>query len=332
MKKLMIAILALVLTAAFIGCSFDSLEGYKKAAEKTDQIKKGRTEGEISLVMDFDTTGMTEEQIKELNYFENMKGSFNVAYDDELEKGIFRYYLIFGGLGFDLDVFVNGEEIFMKLPVIGKYTRLNEMKKHMADKQGEGESEIISEETQDAIKEKWLGLLKREDVFKGKDMVLTTPDGEVKTTEYTIRLNDEQIKSLAEYSIDVLTKDKKLEENYGKYISKNVEFLKDTSLEKLLSGIKENIKKYTVESFGYTAYVDIDGYIVNEKVGITLEVDNAEPAAVTRVSYELDIKNWDINKDQEFDFPALTDENTVEMENIEQNMPFKIEALFNKKD
>jgi hypothetical protein len=331
-KKLMIAILALVLAAALISCSFDSLEGYKKAAEKTEQIKKGRTEGEFSLVMDFNTSGMTEEQIKELNYFKNIKGSFNVAYDDELEKGIFRYYLNLGGLGFDLDLFVNGEEIFMKLPVIGKYMRLSEIKEYMADTQGEGKSEVISGETQDAIKEKWLGLLNKEDVFKGKDTVLTTPDGEVKTTEYTIRLNDEQIKSLAEYSMDLLSKDKKLEENYENYIRKNVEFLKDTSLEKLLSDMKENIDKYTVESFGYTAYVDIDGYIVNEKVGITLEVDNAEPASVTGFSYELDIKNWDINKEQEFDFPALTDENTVDMENMEQNMPFKIEALFNKKD
>ena len=332
MKKLMIAILALVLAAALISCSFDSLEGYKKAAEKTEQIKKGRTEGEFSLVMDFNTSGMTEEQIKELNYFKNIKGSFNVAYDDELEKGIFRYYLNLGGLGFDLDLFVNGEEIFMKLPVIGKYMRLSEIKEYMADTQGEGKSEVISGETQDAIKEKWLRLLNKEDVFKGKDTVLTTPDGEVKTTEYTIRLNDEQIKSLAEYSMDLLSKDKKLEENYENYIRKNVEFLKDTSLEKLLSDMKENIDKYTVESFGYTAYVDIDGYIVNEKVGITLEVDNAEPASVTGFSYELDIKNWDINKEQEFDFPALTDENTVDMENMEQNMPFKIEALFNKKD
>ena len=332
MRKLMIAILALMLAAALISCSFDSLEGYKKAAEKTEQIRKGRTEGEFSLVMDFNTSRMTEEQIKELNYFRNMKGSFNVAYDDELGKGIFRYYLSLGGLGFDLDLFVNGEEIFMKLPVIGKYMKLSEMKGHMADKQGEGKSEIISGETQDAINEKWLGLLKKEDVFKGKDTVLTTPDGEVKTTEYTIRLNDEQIKSLAEYSMDMLSKDKKLEENYEKYIGKNVEFLRDTPLEKLLSDMKENIKKYTVESFGYTAYVDIDGYIVNEIVEITLEADNAEPASVTRLSYELDIKNWDINKEQEFDFPALTDENTVEMGNIDQNMPFKIEALFNKKD
>ena len=248
MKKLMIAILALVLTAAFIGCSFEIFVCYMKSSERTDQIKKGRTEGEISMVMDFDTTGMTEEQIKELYYFKNMKGSFNVAYDDELEKGIFRYYLIFGGLGFDLDVFVNGEEIFMKLPVVGKYTRLNEMEKHMDDKQGEGEPEVISEETQDAIIEKWLGLLKREDVFRGKDMVLTTPDGEVKANEYTIRLNDEQIKSLAENCIDILSKDKKLEENYGKYIRKNVEFLKDTSLKNCFRTLRRILRSILLKA------------------------------------------------------------------------------------
>ncbi|MDD3706108.1 MAG: hypothetical protein PHC45_08620 [Clostridiaceae bacterium] len=331
MRKSMIAILALLLIAALIGCSFDSLEGYKNAVKKTDQIKKGRTEGEFSLVMDFNTEKMTEEQIKELNYVRNMKGSFNVAYDDEMEKGIFRNYLNMGGLGFDLDLFVNGEEMFMKLPVIGKYMRLSEMKEYMI---GTPEEDLgfVDRKTQDAINAKWLGLLKKEDIFKGKAIVLTTPDGEVKTTEYTIILNDEQIKDLAMYSMDMLYKDEKLKESYEKYISKNIESLKDTSPEELLSDMKESIKNYTVESFGYTAYVDIDGYIVNEMVEITLEVDNAEPGAVTRVSYELNIKNWDINKGQEFDFPALTDENTVDMDNMEQNMPFKIEALFNKKD
>lgn len=331
MRKSMIAILALLLIAALIGCNFDSLEGYKNAVKKTDQIKKGRTEGEFSLVMDFNTEKMTEEQIKELNYVRNMKGSFNVAYDDEMEKGIFRNYLNMGGLGFDLDLFVNGEEMFMKLPVIGKYMRLSEMKEYMI---GTPEEDLgfVDRKTQDAINAKWLGLLKKEDIFKGKAIVLTTPDGEVKTTEYTIILNDEQIKDLAMYSMDMLYKDEKLKESYEKYISKNIESLKDTSPEELLSDMKESIKNYTVESFGYTAYVDIDGYIVNEMVEITLEVDNAEPGAVTRVSYELNIKNWDINKGQEFDFPALTDENTVDMDNMEQNMPFKIEALFNKKD
>lgn len=329
MKKLMITILALALAAALIGCSFDSLEGYKEAVEKTEQIQKGQTEGEFSLEMDFNTEGMTEEQIKELNYFRKMKGSFNVAYDHELEKNVFRYYLNFGGLGFDLDLFMNGEEMFMKLPVVGKYMRIDDIQAPITKDQKKGKAELIDPETKDAINDKWLKLLKKEDVFKGKDTVLTTPDGEVKVTEYTVRLNDAQIKDLGMYSIDMLSKDERLNESYEKYIRKNVESLKDTSPEELLSDMKENIKKYIVESFEYTAYVDIDGYIVNEKVGITLEVDNAESAAVTRLSYQLDIKNWDINKAQEFDFPELTDENTIDIDNIYQNMPFDIEVLFN---
>jgi hypothetical protein len=328
----MIAIFALLLAVSLAGCSFDSLEDYKKAAEKTEQIKKGRTEGEFSLVMDFNTEGMTEEQIKELNYFKNMNGSFDAAYDDELGKGIFRNYLNLGGLGFDFDMFVNGEEVFMKLPIIGKYMRIDKMQAYMTDPQDERKAGFIDRKTQDEFNAKWLGLLKKEDVFKGKDIVLTTPDGEVKTTEYTISLKDEQIKDLAEYSMDVLSRDEKLKENYEEYIRKNVEHLKDTSLEKLLSDMKEDIKDYTVESFIYTAYVDIDGYIVNEMFEIELKANNAKPSAVTGLSYKLDIKNWDINKEQEFDFPVLTEENTLDMDKMDQNMPFMVEGLFNNED
>lgn len=329
MKKLAVAILALLMAAVLIGCSLDSLEGYKKAAEKTEQIKKGRTDGEFLLVMDFNTEGMTEEQIRELNYFKNIKGSFNTAYDDEQKKEVFRNYLSFGGIGFDYDLFINGEEIFVKLPVIGKYMRIDDIQAPITKDQKKGKAELIDPETKDAINDKWLKLLQKEDIFKGSSTVLTTPDGEVKATEYTIRLNDEQIKSLAEYSIDMLSRDEKLEERFGKYIRENVKHHKDVSLKKLLSDMKENINKYTVESFGYTAYVDIDGYIVNEIVEITLKVNSAEAAAMNGLSYKLDIKNWDINKAQKFDFPELTDENTVDIDSINQSMPFNIEVLFN---
>jgi len=122
--------------------------------------------------------------------------------------------LNFGGLGFDFDLFVNGEEIFMKLPIIGKYMKIDEMQSSMMQQEQDGDIEIISEETLDGINRKWLEMLKEEDIFRGKNIVLTTPDGEVKTTEYTIKLNDEQIKSLAVYGMDMLSNDKKLKESY----------------------------------------------------------------------------------------------------------------------
>lgn len=333
MKKLMAAIIALLIAVSLVGCSIDSLGDYKKAAEKTGQIKKGQTSGEFSTVMDFNTEGMTEEQIKKLNYFKDMKGSFSAAFDNDAGKGIFRNYLSLGGLGFDLDMFMNGGEVFMKLPVIGKYIRLDEMQASMDIKQKtDGEAEFISKETQEELCAKWLGLLKKEDVFKGKDIVLTTPDGEVKTTEYTIRLNDGQIKSLAADALDILSKDEKLKESFENYIKKNLEKIKDTSFEKLLSDIKEDIRDYTVESFSYTAYVDIDGYIVNEMVELELKVNNAKPKGITRVGYSMNIKNWDINKEQKFEFPVLTEENTINMDEMDAGMPFVMKDLFINKD
>ncbi|MHB1394752.1 MAG: hypothetical protein ACYCYE_17135 [Clostridia bacterium] len=209
--------------------------------------------------------------------------------------------------------------------------RLDEMQTPMTKQQGDGERDFISKEKLDELNAKWLGLLKKEDIFKGKDIVLTTPDGEVKTTEYTIKLNDEQVKKLAADTMDILSKDEKLKENYEEHIKKNIEPLKDTSFEKLFSDMKENMKDYTSEGFSYTAYVDIDGYIVNEMIEFAPKFDDAD-MAVTRVSYRLDIKNWDINKEQKLEFPVLTEENTLDMNQMEESMPFMMEDLFNNKD
>jgi hypothetical protein len=78
--------------------------------------------------------------------------------------------------------------------------------------------------------------------------------------------------------------------------------------------------------------VDIDGYIVNEMVEVSLSAENTKPTAVTGFDYKLDIKNWDINKDQEFDFPVLTEENILDMDQMDKNMPFVIEDMLNNID
>ncbi len=331
MKKLLIVLSAIMLAISFslAGCIPDSLGEYKKAADKTDQIQKGKTSGEFLMEMTFDTQGMTEEQIKELNYFKNMKGSFDVAYDDEAKKGIFRNYLNLGGLGFDFDLFYNGEEAYMKLPVIGKYIRLDELQAPVPQ---DKELEPVSSETLKAISEKWLGMLKKEDIFQGKNIVLTTPDGEVKTTEYTIKLKDDQIKDLAAYSLELLSKDEKLKKNFEELIRKNSEYMKDSSVEKLLSDMKESLDSYTVEDFSYTAYVDIDGYIVNEMIKVSVKVNGEGESKVTGINYSLDIKNWDINREQQFEFPVLNESNTLDKGMMDENMPSMVEDLFKNKD
>ena len=50
------------------------------------------------------------------------------------------------------------------------------------------------------------------------------------------------------------------------------------------------------------------------------------------MNYKLDIKTWDINKDQKFDFPVLTDENTIKPDQMKDNMPDIMKDYFNKAD
>ncbi|KPU44261.1 hypothetical protein OXPF_24290 [Oxobacter pfennigii] len=331
MKRMLIIIIGLLFIVTSSGCSSDSLRDYKKAVQKTEQLKRGRTSGEFSVAMDFNTDGMTQEDIREINYYKDMKGSFDAAYDEDLNKSIFRNYLNFGGLGFDYDLYVSGDEIFMKLPVAGKYMRINDIQDSVNKEQNTvGEFEFISKSSIDKINEIWLGLMQREDIFKGKSIALTTPDGEVKATEYTIKLNNDQIKSLMTGSIDILLKDEILKDNFEKYIKNNIKCEEAESAEELLLNIKEGIEECTIESFSYTAYVDIDGYIVNESIEVILKFENSEEVLIDNVHYKLDIKNWDINKEQEFNFPVLTEENTLNMDAV-GGVPFMMEELFDIK-
>lgn len=332
MKKIIIAILAMMLVFSLTACNTDSLGEYKQAAEKTDQITKGQTSGEFSLVTDFNTDGMTPEEIKELYYYKDMNGKFNISFDDESEKSIFRNYLNMGGLGFDFNLYINGDEMFVKLPVVGKYMKLDEIQNSISTEQKEEVNNIVSEETLKAVTSKWIGLMKEDDVFKGKNIVLTTPDGEVKTTEYIIKLNDEQIKTLVSECSDIISRDENLREFYKKYIEENAETEENKTFDDVLSDLKNGIDKFNVESFSYTAYVDIDGYIVNEMIEFSLSFIDTEQSGLSGVSYSLNIKNWDINKEQSFDFPVLTEENTLKMDDMDENMPDMMEDLFKNKD
>ena len=342
-KIVFIAAFLLILMMFITACNTNNLVEYKKASEKTDQIVKGQTAGEFITTTEINQDGLTAEEIKELNYIKDMNGSFSVVFDDEAEKSIIRSYMNFGGLGYDFEVYINKEEVSIKLPVIGKYLRIDEDMMSEGEKYYDSENQIISEETKKEFTKSWLSLMNDEDVFKGKNIVLTTPDGEVKTTEYTIKLSDGQIKTLLSDSAEILSKDESLKSFYEKNISASIEKAEDDleqktgnleqkTFEEFLNDIVSSAEKFKVENFSYTAHVDIDGYIVNEIIDISLKAIDAEKEGIIGANYKLDIKSWDINKDQKFEFPVLTDKNTIKPEEMKDNMPDAMKDFFGKAD
>ncbi len=328
MKRMIALIMVLLMTVPSVaGCGNNSLGDYKKAVDKTDQIVKGQNSAEFSTSLDFNTEGMTAEAVNELNYYKNMSGSFRSVFDSGSNQGVYRNYMNLGGLGFDFDLYQNGEEKFIKLPIVGKYMKLEDMLKE-AEQSPVSTSELISEDTMKALEAEWVGMLKQEDVFKGKDIVLTIPDGEVKTKVYTITLNGEQVKSLEENVLTILSKDENLKKNYEAMMEKKADKTKRISFEQFINKAKEQLKEDMVENFQYTAYVDIDGYIVNETVEVKIKRIALEPGELKSIRFSLEMKNWDINKDQKFEFPVLTDENTMKINDLDQTMPSLFKDLF----
>lgn len=322
MKKVIVSVLLLGLIVSLAACNTNNLAEYKKALEKTDQITSGQMSAEFSMSIDFETEGMTADEIKNLNYYKDMKGSFGAVFDYEADKSIFRNYINFGGMGFDYDMYFDSGEMIMKLPVVGKYMKLNEMMNSSSVDEEKFSRKIISEETIKLIGEKWVSLMNEDDVFKGKDIILTTPDGEVKTTEYSITLKSEQIRSLILGVSELLEKEESLKQFYEEYRGRD----NSKSFEEIIGLIKDNIENYDVENFKYTALVDIDGYIVSENIIFSIRSNDASPL-FKGADYSLDIKNWNINKEQSFDFPVLTDKNTLKADEMGE-MPDIMKSLF----
>ncbi len=324
MKKIVCLALMPVLMLALTACNTNNLAEYKKALEKTEQITRGQTQVEFSSNVDINTEGMSAETIKELDYYKEMKGSFNVAFDEEAKKSIFRSYINFGGLGLDYDLYFNDGEIIMKLPIAGKYMRMNEVNNPSAIEESKVNGEIISESTIKAISEKWVELVNEENVFRGKNIILTTPDGEVKTSEYSIALSSQQIKSLFSEVVDSISKDTNLKQLYEEYRAKE----NKKSFEDVIKLLRDNAENYSVENFKYVALVDIDGYIVSEDIEFHIKAED-KSLIIREVDYKLNVKNWDINKEQAFEFPVLNDKNSIKADNAKE-IPDVMKSLFDK--
>ncbi|MBS4537912.1 hypothetical protein GOQ27_05530 [Clostridium sp. D2Q-11] len=313
-KNISIFLIALIIFS-FTGCKGSDLKSYGDAVEKTNSITKGQMELNMDMDLDINTQGMTEEELKAMNYFKTMKGKMRIKFD-ETEKFISRNYFNFGGLGFDLDVFGNGEDIYLQMPIIGKYINVKEFDEN---KQSSQENEFISENSKVKISEKWVGFLQEDDVFSGKSTVMDTPDGEVKVTEYTIQMEKGKLKEFASYVINTVAKDENFRNNLANQINTS-NGNEQVTIDDIINNSEEMIEGANVGAFNYTAYVDIDGYIVKEVIKVTM--DSSDSEKINSATFNMNINRWGIEKKQEFDFPDINEDNILKESEIDQEMPF----------
>lgn len=291
-KKYLKIFVVLLVFVLVVGCSDQSYEEYQKAVEKTENLESGKYSIEIEYQTNFNEEELSVEEFKELSNFSNLKFSGVNVFNHQNKSMGFYGNLEGGNLALDLEYFQEGEKKYLKIPILGKYLDLNDsnieqLSQEMSFDVNENMDININEEAFEKIGNLWTDAIQEENVFKGKKSLLETPDGDVKVTEYTIEFSDELLKELIKETVLILD------------VSESVELM----------------NQMTIDTFNYTAFVDIDGFIIKENFVMDYSIEDI--AEVDSGHFKFEIVNYEINKAQDIKIPEIKDTMLLDLNKID---------------
>lgn len=335
-RKIVAIVLTLILIVTMLsGCMDNSYENYLKAVEKTDNAKKYSGEFNMSVSSDINTEGLTNEEIKNVNLYNNFRVESNYKSDKELGLLESNIYVNFGGLGFDIKYYDDANKAFIKMPIVEKYVYMDDLSTLNTSSDVEIEdkaikfnemSDLISEESREELTKLWENAIEKSNVVKGKESLIETKEGEVKATKYTIKYDDKIFKELILKSMLILYRDEKFKE--AGFISiKGDEGQVDFDIESLR---KDFVDILTIEKFELNAFIDIDGYIVKEELDFIISSDITENNSLEKVSVKYSSKLFNIEKDQKILIPKKEDLEFMTREEMEIGLPSLFEDVFSR--
>lgn len=320
MKKVIITLVLLMFLMT--ACATDDLGDYKKAIEKTEDIDKGRMNLSINTGIDFNTEGLTDAEIRDLSYFDQMEFALDVQYDrsNGTEKAIAKSYYNFGGMGFDMGFYFNDEEAYMKVPIIDKYVSLKELEV------SENESQYDEEMCEKVLKpifKKWNELLQQENVFKGKKTYVLTDEGQIKTTTYTIEASEEQLKALGDEMVRVIKEEELIESLIREGMkNKSFEGVEEIDPEEVVKYMEEYIDRMVLEGFKGTAYVDFDGRLIKEAYQVQISWIDSKKGEPISIDISFENKYSNLGEEQVFEFPVVKEDEWIDFEDFNQESIF----------
>lgn len=305
MKKWIIGLLIISLIG-LVGCQAETdLKAYRTAVEKTENTAMGKSESRLIIENEFDLEGIDSQTRKALAAFERMEWDTYLRYDGTRVQNDF--YLNFGGIGFDAAYYKDGDLEFMKLPLVNKYMKLNDMEMEEA-----WNPELMA--IFDPLGEEWMRILLEENVFQGKRHVLSTEDGDIKVTRFTIELTEAQIQQLVEETAKIL------EENEIELIGSGIfGDLDEAEGHDLLLNFVEQVRSAQFETFLYTADIDIDGYLIQDAFHGAIQYGEGNEMTTSVVVKTL---YWGFHNEPEFSIPTPTDQEWVDVTDTEMNASF----------
>lgn len=299
----LVLILALVMTAA--GCSGGAYDKLMKAEAKTDAAVTGVTTTRITLENNFDTEGMTAEELKMANYMKKVTYEGRLRYDHGLGRMASDLYLSMGGIGFDAEVYTFGGETYIKLPVMKKYMNVKDlMKVEGAQASAEAQGEFLSEAALEQLGDIWSSVATPDNVKKTGSALLRTDSGDIKTTRYTIEVDPAVVQAALIDSAKVISED----------LAK-----KNTQAD--ISAALGEMTKIEIDEVSMISEISSGGYVVRDDVVIRYHQPGLE------TSIRVEIIRDQMDEAVELSLPEITASELYTSEELNREMPGALDDL-----
>lgn len=304
MKKIKGIISIFIVMIIMTGCTTKAYTDYNDAVVKTDSEKTGKQSIEIKMDIDFNTEGLSLEEVKQLNYYREMMYQFTNQYDIDNDKIATDIYMKFGGIGMDSNYYKDGNEQYVKIPVLNKFVNITNEK-------------FIDNEYGDifnSITDKWLEILREENVIKGKDTIVDTKEGQVKAKEVSISIDKDQLKELSKVIIDTIIESGIIEDVL--FVMNNDDNTDEIDKKEIIDNIYELFDSMIFDGFEAKAYIDFDGYLIEEDIEMNMRIKQKTESDPIKINLSINNKYWDIGKKQVITIPDINEDDIVEMKEL----------------
>ncbi|MGM0379720.1 MAG: hypothetical protein ACQEQE_08260 [Bacillota bacterium] len=269
-------IFLIFLVSFIIGCESNNYEDFKSAVEKTSNIEKGKMEQNININFGKEKQDLDEVKVR------------NIVYYKKDRQKIINYTEV-DDIGYDLEIYLdkNKDDILVYLSNIGKYFKINsnEDNSNINNESISKYTGLFNKEKIEKIKNIWNELIKKENVFTGKDTIVDTKEGKVKAKKYIIKLNKEQIESLNDEFSEIFKKEIK----------------------------KLDLDSIIINEINYQALEDQDGFLVKEDTNIKFIIKSDKDY---NINFKFNTINYDIEQEQNITIPKVKDNEMLKNSDI----------------
>lgn len=322
-KKIAVFTMTGILATGLTACSQEPFTALQQANDKMDQVKSGHTTMKLQLDNVFDTSTASEEALKMINYMKSVTIESQLVFDEDKKQFINQVYANIGGLGMDVAVYKNQDQLYLKYPVMKKYMDLKQMGQQ--SKQTDAVMNFkLTQETIDGLKALWEGLATKDTVMKGEPAVVTIKDKQVKATMYQIDIKGDQLKSVMQESLKLIYADPNVKATIEQ--AQKTAKTKQQAYTLLPEDMDRMFATMTIDTVVLKDYIDADGYILQKNVEVAYSNSNAK-VQPSKTHFMMQMTHSELNQPVTLDMPEITPDKVYTEEELNKDLPAVFKSI-----